>query len=486
VNLEFLNLEFWNSFHTILNLLDLRIHLMGIGGAGMSAIARVLKARGVAVSGDDRADSAMLAALNSEGIPAYSKHDVAHLEGVDVLAPSSAISADEPELVEARRRGLKIWHRGDLLAALLRDKTAIGVAGTHGKTTTSAMIATILRDADLDPSFIIGGTAASLGVNARHGEGEPFVLEADEYDKTFLRYQPTVAIVTNVEFDHPDTFKDYNDTLDSFARYVASVPLGGVVVTCADDQGCAEMLTRAEKLSDPGRHFVDYGIQRGMWRATNVRANTLGGMDFAYQGPTANGTETRGNCSLRVGGEHNVRNALAALITADVCGVPVASASESLGAFRGAERRFEFKGEARGIRVFDDYAHHPTEIRATLAAARLRFPVGRLYAIWQPHTYSRTLALFEQFTEAFADADQVMVLPIYAAREKLEDFGSAGNALNPIEISRRIKHKHVRNAASFGDAIGMLMSQVKGGDVLITLSAGDANVIGTRMLEMLK
>jgi UDP-N-acetylmuramate--alanine ligase len=468
-----------------LNLLDLKIHIMGIGGAGMSAIARVLKARGVAVSGDDRADSPMLAALNRDGIPTFSKHDVAHLDGVDVLAPSSAIAPDEAELVEARRRGIKVWHRGDVLNALLRDKTAIAVGGTHGKTTTTSMIATILRDAGLDPSFIIGGTPASLGVNAAHGDGEPFVLEADEYDKTFLRYAPTVAVVTNVEFDHPDTFKDYDDTLDSFAQFVANTTEGGLVVTCADDAGCAEMLRRADAITQPGRHYVDYGIHRGMWRATNVRANTLGGMDFTVHGPSANGGEVRGTCSTRVAGEHNVRNALAALIVADACGVPIDTATESLGAFRGAERRFELKGEARGIRVIDDYAHHPTEIRATLAAARLRYPVGRIWAIWQPHTYSRTLALLDAFAMSFKDADQVLVLPIYAAREKIEDFGAAGNALNPIEISRRIEHKHVRNAATFGDAIGMLMSQVKGGDVLITLSAGDANVIGVRMLEML-
>jgi UDP-N-acetylmuramate--alanine ligase len=469
-----------------LTLSSLHIHIMGIGGAGMSAIARVLKARGVKVTGDDRADSAMLAALNREGIPAHPAHDIKHLEGVDVLAPSSAIAPDEPELVEARRRGIKVWHRGDLLSALMADQTAIAVGGTHGKTTTTSMIATILRDAGLDPSFIIGGTPASLGVNAAHGEGEAFVLEADEYDKTFLRYAPAVAVVTNVEFDHPDTFKDYDDTLNSFAQFTANVTEGGLIVTCADDPGCDAMLKRAEAFAQPGRHYVDYGINRGMWRATNVRANTLGGMDFNAHGPGASGGEVGGSVSTRVPGEHNVRNALAALIVADACGVPVDTAAESLGAFRGAERRFELKGEARGVRVIDDYAHHPTEIRATLAAARLRYPVARIWAVWQPHTYSRTLALLDDFATSFKDADQVLVLPIYAAREKLEDFGAAGNKLNPIDISRRIEHKHARNAATFGDATGMLMTQLKGGDVLITLSAGDANVIGVRLLEMLK
>ncbi len=463
---------------------DLRIHIMGIGGSGMSPIARVLHARGVRVSGDDRAASPVLDALNAEGIPVWTGHDPAHLDGVDVLAPSSAIAADEPELVEARKRKLRIWHRGDLLNALLSGKAAIAVAGTHGKTTTTAMIAHILLDAGLDPSFIVGGHSPSLGINARNGDGEPFVLEADEYDRTFLRYQPNVAVVTNVEFDHPDTFKDYADTVSAFARFVESAPEDGMVVACADDKGCADMLKAAGQRKAP---LVDYGLHRGMWRADNVRANTLGGMDFAFHGPAASGSgEAAGVCSLRLAGEHNVRNALAALIVADACGVPAADAARALGAFRGAERRFEFKGEARGVRVFDDYAHHPTEIKATLAGARARFPLARIWAIWQPHTYSRTAALLDAFAESFGDADMVIVLPIYAARERVEDFAFVANALNPIEISRKIKHKRARNAASFGDAIGMLISQIKGGDVVITLSAGDANVVGTRLLEMLK
>lgn len=490
-----------------MNLSDLRIHIMGIGGAGMSAIARVLHQRGVRVSGDDRADSPALQALRAEGIPAFVGHDPRHLEGaalggpVDVLAPSSAVAKDEPELLAARERRLNVWHRGDLLNALLQDKTAIAVAGTHGKSTTTAMIAMILQEAGLDPSYIVGATAPSLGVNARHGAGEPFVVEADEYDRTFLRFQPKVAVVTNVEFDHPDTYKDLDDTLNAFTQFVAGVPADGLVIVCADDDGSAEvgkrlarsadLRTRNSELGAEGQApsasvIVDYGIDRGIWRATNVRSNTLGGMDFSFHGPAANGGEAAGVCSLRLAGDHNVRNALVALIVADACGVSVADAARTLGGFKGVERRFELKGDLRGIKVFDDYGHHPTEIRATLAAARGRFPLAKLWAVWQPHTYSRTLALMDDFAGAFKDSDQVIVLPIYAAREKLEDFGPAGNALNPIEISRKIKHKHARNAAGFGDAIGMLMSQVRGGDVIITFSAGDGNVVGARLLEMLK
>ncbi len=466
--------------------LDKHIHIMGVGGAGMSALARLLHARGVRVSGDDRADSPALRALQAAGIPVFVGHDPRHLEGVDILAPSSAIPKDEPELVEAQRRGIPVWHRGDLIGALLQDKVGIAVAGTHGKSTTTGMIATILTDAGLDPSFVIGATPQPLGVNARWGAGEAFVVEADEYDHTFLHFQPKVAVVTNVEYDHPDTFADLNAALNAFATFVRSAPKDGVVIACADDPGCVAMLKRAD-LSARGASapvVVDYGIQGGMWRAANLRANALGGVDFSFAGAGING-EVSGTCSLRVPGEHNVLNALAALVVADACGVPIGEAVKSLGGYRGADRRFELKGEARGVRIFDDYAHHPTEIKATLRGARQRYPLGNIWAIWQPHTYSRTAALLDAFAEAFDDADHVIVLPIYAARERKEDFGFVANALNPIEIARKIRHRDARNAASFGDALGMLIAQVKGGDVVITLSAGDGNQVGERLLEML-
>ncbi len=475
---------------------------MGIGGAGMSAIARVMKARGFAVSGDDRAHSPLLDALNAEGISTFVGHDPAHLDGVDALAPSSAIARDEPELVAARARGIPVWHRGDVLNMLMQGDSArsgpsgnaasigIAVAGTHGKSTTTGMIATILNDAGYDPSFIIGATPVPLGVNARAGNGDAFVVEADEYDRTFLRLHPRIAVITNIEFDHPDTYHDLDDTIAAFAAFAANVPANGAIIACADDPGVAQALKRAglsqarplpaDEADRPT--VIDYGFQRGMWRASNARANPLGGVDFAYSGPAGH----VGQMSLRLPGEHNVLNALAALAVAEAVGVPVQEAVKSLGGFLGSGRRFELRGEQRGIRVFDDYAHHPTEIRATLRAARQRFPVARIWAVWQPHTYSRTIALMDAFAESFSDADQVIVLPIYAARERPEDFGFAANALNPIEISRRLIHPRAHNAASFGDALGILLSQARGGDVVITLSAGDGNLVGERLLEMLR
>ncbi|MCS6772828.1 MAG: UDP-N-acetylmuramate--L-alanine ligase [Thermoflexales bacterium] len=463
-----------------MRLQDERVHIIGIGGAGMSAIARVLRARGVYVTGDDRMDSPTLAELRAEGIPVFVGHHPSHLDGATLVAPSSAISPDEPELVEARQRGLRILHRGDLLALLLQDKFSVAVAGTHGKSTTTAMIATILQEAGADPSFIIGAKPIGLGTNARAGQGEVFVLEADEYDRTFLRYQPRIAVVTNIEFDHPDTYADESSVVSAFALFLRSVPQEGLIVICADDEGCA----RALRLAEPSALVVDYGVQRGMWRAMDIRANTLGGVDFDFTGATANG-EVTGHCSLRVPGEHNALNALAALVVATACGVPIDEAVRALGSYRGAARRFELRGEANGVRVIDDYAHHPTEIKATLRAARMRYPLANVWAVWQPHTYSRTLALLDQFTASFSDADRVIVLPVYAARERAEDFGFAADALNSIALARRIRHKAVRAAASFGDALGFLISQVRPGDVVITLSAGDGNQVGERLLEML-
>jgi UDP-N-acetylmuramate--alanine ligase len=468
----------------------MKVYIMGIGGAGMSAIARILLARGYEVIGDDRSHTPILDELRAEGIATFVGHDIARLEGVDALAPTSAIAKDDPILIEARKRGVKIWHRGDLLNILLEGKAGIGIAGAHGKTTTTDMVSTVLAQSGLDPSFIIGAVSSTLKTNARHGEGDAFVLEADEYDRTFLRYANnlTIAVITNVEFDHPDIFKDYNDTLNTFAHFAAGIKQDGLLITCADDCGCDDMLKRLaslypEKASEEGAvAHTDYGIKRGAWRALQLRANPIGGTDFVATSPDGRNVPV----SLRVPGEHNVLNALAALVVADACAVPLDRAAEILGGYHSAARRFQFKGEKRGCRVFDDYGHHPTEIRATLAGARMRFPVGNIWAIWQPHTFSRTVALLDQFGGCFKDADHVMVLPIYAAREKPEDFGFAANAINPIEIARKIKHSDVRSAASMGDALGMLMSQVRPGDVIITFSAGDGNVIGERLLELLK
>ena len=445
----------------------------------MSAIARILRARGDDVSGDDRVASAALDALNAEGIPAWVGHQLAHLEGVEAVAPSSAISRDEPELVEARRLGLPIWHRGDLLNALLRDRVGVAVAGTHGKSTTTSMIATVLSDAGLDPSFIIGATPQPLGVNARHGAGEAFVLEADEYDRTFLRLAPRIAVITNVEFDHPDTYADLGDTKNAFALFARSAPADGAVIVCADDAGAQDALARAAPLAAP---VIDYGLKRGGWRAHHPRPNALGGIDFDYTGPAGQ----MGGCSLRVPGDHNALNALCALVVADALGVPADIAARSLGGFGGVGRRFELRGEAQGVRIIDDYGHNPTKIRATLAAARQRYPVARLWAVWQPHTFSRTRALIEEFASAFGDADEVLVLPVYAARERIEDFPYDAAWLNPIAISRRLRHRSARPMATMNDAAGMLFGLTRGGDVVITLSAGDGNAVGERLLSMLR
>ena len=456
---------------------------MGIGGAGMSAIARLMQASGYDVSGDDQAESAVLVALRAEGIPCHASHSIEHLIGVDAIAPSSAINPAEPELVEARRRGLKIWHRGDLLHALMQDKIGIAIAGTHGKTTTTDMVAKILLDHGQDPSYIVGGQSTSLPSNARVGSGSAFVVEADEYDRTFLRLAPTVAVVCNAEFDHPDIFADLEDTLGAFTQFACSLPSDGALVWCADDPGAVTVAERARSAAaiehKDSITFTDYGLDRGAWRARNIRGNPLGGFDYRLQSFDARSAEV----SLRVPGVHNILNSMAALIVADLAGVPLDAAAESLGGYHGAARRFELKGEKRGVRYIDDYAHNPAKIRAALSGARARYPVGNIWALWQPHTYSRTLALMDDFARSFREADHVLVLPIYGAREKLSDFGADSDRLNPISIGRMIKHPDVRSCASIDNAVGLLTATLRPGDVLVSLSAGDGNQVLDRLLQ---
>lgn len=448
----------------------------------MSAIARLMQARGYTITGDDRADSPMLKALRAEGIVCHIGHAAENLGAAEAVAPSSAIPPDAPALLAARARGLPIWHRGDLLNALIGESAGICIAGTHGKTTTTDMVAKILLDAGQDPSYIVGGNSSVLPSNAHAGSGSAFVLEADEYDRTFCRLFPTVAVITNCEFDHPDTYATYADTQTAFAQFASQVKPGGALISCAEDAGASAL---AQGLRDQARtdiEFVDYGIHHGGWRALNLRANPFGGFDYRLR--TLDGRVTE--VSLRVSGHHNVLNSLAALAVADSVGVPLNDAAESLGIYQGAARRFEYKGEKRGVRFFDDYAHNPAKIRAALSGARFRFPVGNIWAVWQPHTYSRTLALMPEFARSFVDADHVLVLPVFAARERLEDFGKDADRVNTISVAREVMkhHRSVRPLGGIGDAVGLLYSLMRPGDIIISLSAGDGNQVIDKLVAM--
>lgn len=446
-----------------------RVHIIGIGGIGLSAIARVLLARGVQVSGSDQTASPITDELARRGAKIFIGHRAENLGDVDLVLVTSAASDDNPEIVEAKRRKFRIVKRYDFFAELTAGKKTIAVAGTHGKTTTTGMIALILTNARLDPDAVIGGVVPELGGNARAGQGEYFVIEADEYDRAFLGLRPEIAVVTSIEMDHPDIYRDGDDVTRAFREFMRRVPRDGIVIGCGDS---ARVSAELRELG--GTRVARYGFDvDNNWRASDVLPNARGGSDFV----TWRGATRVGEFSLQIPGRHNVLNALAALIAADAVGVDPASARATLKDFRGAARRFEIKGEFRGVTIVDDYAHHPTEIRATLAAARMRFPDRTLWAVFQPHTFSRTAALLDEFADAFADADHVVVTAVYAARER-DPRGISG-----AQIVERMKHRDARFIAALDAAIEFLIERLQTGDILITLGAGDVNRVGERILS---
>jgi len=449
------------------------VHMVGIGGAGLSAIARVLLEQGTGVSGSDLVISPVAEALMRDGALVYEGHDAAHVNGADVVVASSAIPDENVEIREAEARGIPVLRRPAFLARLMKGKRVVAVSGTHGKTTTTAMIATILLAAERDPTFIVGGVLVGLETNARAGSGPLFLIEADEYDRTFLSITPQVAVITNVEHDHPDCYPTFGEFRGAFESFASLVPEDGLLAVCGDDPVAREI----------GQAWADktdvrfFGLQEGLpWRAEEVRPNFAGGVDFL----AVHGDETLGLVRLRVPGAHNASNAVAALVVSDFLGVPFAEAREALRSFRGVARRFELKGEAEGVVVVDDYAHHPTEIEATLRAAREQFPDRRIWAVWQPHTYSRTRELMDAFAQAFEDADRVIVLPIYAARERDTLGVSAADAAAAMD------HSAVETVASLGDAVDRLLGGVHSEDVVLTLGAGDGDCVGERLLAELR
>ncbi len=445
-----------------------RVHLVGIGGAGMSAIAVVLLGRGEQVSGSDRARSVYTAKLEDMGVKVALNHDAKNISGVDLVVASSAIPEENPELVAAREQGIPVMRRAAFLRELTRGFQTIAVAGTHGKTTTTGLIAWILEQDGRDPSFIVGGMLPDFDSNAKAGRGPLFVIEADEYDRTFLGLEPELAVITNVELDHPDcypTVEAFQGAFQQFANQVQSK-----LVTCADDAGASSLT--------PGQaERITYGLTGdAQWRAEEIRPNAAGGSDFLL----LRGAETLGLIRIRLPGTHNVLNALASLAACDAIGVDLRVAREALTNFHGAGRRFELIGEQAGVSVIDDYAHHPTEIAATLQAARQRFPEARIWAVFQPHTFSRLRALKEGFAKAFTGADGVIVTEVFAAREAFDPEFSGETIASFIEGS------NVHFIPGFDEIVGFLLGEVKAGDVVLTLSAGDGNLVGTRLLEAIK
>jgi UDP-N-acetylmuramate--alanine ligase len=353
------------------------------------------------------------------------------------------------------------------------------VAGTHGKTTTTAMIAWMLYAMQRDPSFIVGGTLNNLKVNAHAGKGDAFVIEADEYDRMFLGLKPHIAIVTNLEHDHPDYYPTFEDMYSAFQSFVDLLPQDGTLIACAEDEGAVTLISHARR---KGINVLSYSVQAEMtinssqWmQARMLKPNTRGGFDFLA---SSNINAATVEVSLQVPGEHNVKNALAALSVAAILALPLDEAAHALSQFEGTGRRFEIRGEKNGVILIDDYAHHPTEIRATLAGAKSRYPNSRIWAVWQPHTYSRTQTLFMDFTRAFSDADEVLVTEIYASREGKQDFSAA-------EVVSAMPHPSVRYSGSLDETKNYLLKNLQAKDVLLVLSAGDADRINGELLKEL-
>lgn len=458
------------------------IHFIGIGGSGLSAIARLLQQSGYKVTGSDRSLSPFALDLQQQGVDVFAGHQASHVIGADLVIRSSAIPEDNPEVLEALRLGIPVYKRSDFLGGLMADRIGIAVAGTHGKTTTTAMISWILFSLDCDPSFIVGGTLNNLGVNARAGKGAHFVIEADEYDRMFLGLKPQVSVITNLEHDHPDCYPTFADMASAFHAFVDLLPSSGTLVACADDSTLSSLVAYARTRS---LKVVSYAIRSNLtvddhlWmQADSVLPNTRGGFDFSVSTNIPTQSATPLQLSLQVPGEHNVQNALAALSVTAVLGLPLERATQALADFTGTGRRFEIQAEVKGITFIDDYAHHPTEIRATLAGAKARYPGRRIWAVWQPHTYSRTQTLFDAFSRAFNDADCVLVTEIYASREARRDFSSAA-------VVAAMSHPAAHFGGSLAESTDYLLQNLSAGDVLIVLSAGDADYITAEVIKRL-
>ena len=451
----------------------MHIHLVGIGGTGLSAIARVLLGRGFVVSGSDRNLNELTVGLEQAGATLFEGHAGRQIQGADMLLISSAIPSDNPEILAAGRAGIPVLKRNDFLGLLTDDFYGIAVAGSHGKTTTTGMIAEIMIGAGQDPSVIVGATLPVIGSNGRAGQGDYFIIEADEYDYMFLGLRPSLAIVTNIEYDHPDIFPSVDAYRQAFRDFVLRIPSGGRLFACADDPGSAALADHAQAL--PLR-VSTYGLSQGEWQAVEVRPNQLGGFDFLVN----HDDHLVGLARLRVPGEHNVRNALAAIAVASTLGIEFEAIRQALASFGGLGRRFQLVGEVGDVTIVDDYAHHPTEIRATLAAARQRFPGRRLWAVWQPHTYSRTKAMLDEFSGCFEQADRVLALDIYQSRER-DTLG-----INAAEVVANIRGTRAEHVGSIVEAADFLFERVLPGDVVLTLSAGDGNLVGELLQQQLE
>ena len=456
-----------------------RIHFVGIGGIGMSGIAEVLLNLGYRISGSDLKTSAITQRLAGLGATIFEGHRAENVAGAEVVVTSSAIAADNPEVGEAHKLHIPVIQRAEMLSELMRLKYGIAVAGMHGKTTTTSMVAAVLAGGGLDPTVVVGGRVDAMGSNARLGKSHYLVAEADESDRSFLKLSPILAVVTNIDREHMDCYRNMRDVKKTFLEFMDRVPFYGMIVACNDDPLLRRLLPEVQ------RRTVTYGTKRGSdflikldtpLPPRNDASGPLSRFRVSFQ------KKDLGEFTLHVPGVHNVLNATAAIAVGIGLDIPVNAISSALDQFRGVDRRFQLRGRVAGVSVIDDYGHHPTEIKATLAAAR-QCGFRKIHVIFQPHRYTRTCDLMEEFTAAFGDADTLTVLDIYAASEKPIE-GITGQAL-----ANRIREKSgkpVEYANSFPAAIDSAISSAQEGDMILTLGAGNVSQLGPIIVEKLK
>ena len=454
-----------------------RVHLVGIGGIHMSAIARILLAWGHQVSGSDLKLSLLTDRLRELGATVRQGHDASHLDDAELVVYTAAAQTENPELAEARRRDLPILQRAEMVARLMAGRRAIAVAGCHGKTSTTALIAFILRRAGRDPTFLVGGEMVDLATNAEAGSGQEIVVEADEFAGAFLHYHPQIAVVTNIEPDHLDYYGSFPRLLAAFRQFLSQVPADGTIVACADDPTLREMLAHPEQHPPIRAHVVRYGVtEDAEFFTKNLLRKDVGGFSFLlqYHG------EPVGSFETGLAGIHQVRNALAAIAVASVLELPEEAVRDAVARFRGVQRRFQHIGDAAGVTVMDDYAHHPTEVRATIAAAVQRFPGRRLVCLFQPHTYTRTRYLLDGFRTCFQGVDELLIAETYAAREE----PSAG--MSAHELADLLEDPPARYVGSLAEAPAAVLAMLRPGDVFFTIGAGNVDEVGPKVLEGLR
>jgi UDP-N-acetylmuramate--alanine ligase len=446
------------------------IHFVGIGGIGMSGIAEVLLNLGYTITGSDLSTSDITRRLASLGAVIFRGHQASHLgDATDVVVISTAVRNDNPEVLEAHRRNIPVIPRAEMLAELLKMKFSIAVSGSHGKTTTTSMVATVLAYGGLDPTMVIGGKLASIGSNAKMGKGALIVAEADESDGSFLKLSPSLAVITNIDLEHLDYYRDIEEIKEAFLQFANSVPFYGSTILCADDKDVKEILPKIK------RKFITYGIDpRSDYQAGDISFSGFStGFSLYYRG------NLLGKVKLNVPGLFNVYNALAVIAVTRELDMEFSTIREGLESFAGVHRRMEIKGKVREITVIDDYGHHPTEIRETLAAARQVWQ-EKIIAIFQPHRYTRTKALFHEFIKAFSDADSLILTDIYPAGEEAIEGINAGALCEGI---RNCGHRDVVYLPDFDGIVDHLLSTAEPSDIIITLGAGNVWKIGEEFLR---